>query len=115
MFGSSCILALLSLTSTCSASILKRTEATNGFVNLEQRQTPTAPVGQDAQVIINAITDIGQKLAAANSTVVSFTGGGIDGITGLISVNEAVVDLGNSIEAATNTAQQSPVLPAQDS
>lgn len=109
------LLALLSVASTAAAATMEPREAILlEALELQSRQT-APPVGPDAQLIVNAINDIGLKLAAANDSVVAYTSGGIDGIKGLISINGAVVDLGDSIEAATNTVQASPVLPAQDS
>lgn len=61
------------------------------------------------------ISTISKSLASANSTVLSFQGGGLKGIVGLTKINSAVVDLGDALTATTKTASSTPKLNVTDS
>lgn len=103
MIASSFLLALLSLTSIAVANPFDRILGKA----LGKRQ--------NLQAVQSSITAIGTNLATANNSVVAFQSGGLSGITGLISVNDAVVQLGDALTAATNVASQTPRLSPTDS
>lgn len=99
MFGSTSSLAFLTFASLASAVPV-----------LEKRQTG------GLQPLQASITTLQQQLAAANNTVVDFSADGIiDGLTGLIKVNSAVVELGDDITETTGIANNTQRLSATDS
>ncbi|KAI7775447.1 hypothetical protein LA080_006824 [Diaporthe eres] len=103
MFGSTSSLAFLTLASLATASPLLPAE--------DKRQT-----GSGLQALQASITTLQQQLAAANNTVVDFSADSIiDGLTGLIKVNSAVVELGDDITDTTGIANSTSRLNAQDS
>lgn len=103
MFGSKTSLALVTLASLAFASPLLPT--------VDKRQT-----GSGLQALQASITTLQRQLAAANNTVVDFSADGIiDGLTGLIKVNSAVVELGDDITETTSIAKSTTRLNAQDS
>lgn len=94
-------LALLALASLASASPLRPAE---------KRQAG------GLQALQASITTLQQQLAAANNTVIEFSSDGIiAGLTGLIKVNSAVVELGDDIEETTSIANNTQRLSPQDS
>lgn len=103
MIASAFVLALLSLTPGAVA---------NPF---EQILGKSFEKRQNLQAVQNSINAIGTNLAAANNSVVAFQDGGLAGITGLTSVNDAVVKLGDALTTATNAATQTPRLSPTDS
>lgn len=105
MLITSAVVALLGLTSVAIAEPVDRWHRI-----LTQRNATSG-----VQAIQASITDIGVKLAAANSSVLAFKSGGLDGITGLINVNDAVVALGKSLTSTTNLAKNTAVLSPTDS
>lgn len=103
MFGSTSSLAFITLASLASASPLLPSE--------DKRQA-----GSGLQALQASITTLQQQLAAANNTVVDFSADGIiDGLTGLIKVNSAVVELGDDITDTTGIANNTARLSATDS
>lgn len=102
MFGSTSSLAFITFASLASAIPLLSTEdkrQTGGLQNLQA-----------------SIVTLQQQLAAANNTVVDFSADGIiDGLTGLIKVNSAVVQLGDDITDTTGIANNTQRLSATDS
>ncbi|POS76808.1 hypothetical protein DHEL01_v204803 [Diaporthe helianthi] len=101
MLGSMRSLALLALASLASASPLRPAE---------KRQAG------GLQALQASITTLQQQLAAANNTVIEFSSDGIiAGLTGLIKVNSAVVELGDDIEETTSIANNTQRLSPQDS
>lgn len=102
MFGSKCSLAFVALASLASASPL--------LPAVDKRQQG------GLQPLQASITTLQQQLAAANNTVVDFSSDGIiDGLTGLIKVNSAVVELGDDITETTGIANNTQRLSPQDS
>lgn len=102
MFGSKTSLALVTLASLASASPLLPTE--------DKRQA------SGLQALQASITTLQQQLASANDTVLDFSSDSIiDGLTGLIKVNSAVVELGDDITDTTSIANSTTRLNAQDS
>lgn len=106
MLITSAVVALLGLTSAAVAEPVDRWHKI-----LAQR----AAAASGVQAIQASITDIGVKLAAANNSVLAFKNGGLDGLTGLINVNDAVVALGNSITSTTDLAKNTTTLSPTDS
>ncbi|CAN8097529.1 unnamed protein product [Discula destructiva] len=112
MISKTISLALLSLTAVSSAVI--KNDLSNGpfrgtllhrAFNLDPRQdTGIAAVTQ-------SIDSIGTSIALTNNSVVAFDGG----IAGLIDVNEAVVNLGTNLSAATTVMQGTSALSPMDS
>ncbi|KAL0940564.1 antigenic cell wall [Colletotrichum truncatum] len=72
-------------------------------------------MGGGAAALQTRIADLRTKVANANESVVPFKGGGIKGLTGLLKVNEAVVELGKTIDLGTKTAEATNPLPANQS
>ncbi|KAG8165647.1 hypothetical protein KVR01_004199 [Diaporthe batatas] len=102
MIGSTYSLVFIALASLASASPLPLPE--------EKRQAGGLPALQAS------ITTLQQQLAVTNNTVVAFSSDGIiDGLTGLIKVNSAVVELGDDITETTSIAGNTPTLSATDS
>lgn len=103
MFGSASSLAFVTFVSLASAIPLLSSE--------DKRQT-----GSGLQALQASITTLQQQLASANNTVVDFSSDGIiDGLTGLIKVNSAVVELGDDITDTTGIANNTQRLSATDS
>lgn len=67
------------------------------------------------QALSDNINTLTKSLASANSTVLSFQGGGLKGIVGLTKINSAVVDLGDTLTATTKTAASTTQLNVTDS
>lgn len=102
MFGSTYSLAFLAFASLASASPLLPVEEKRQAGGLQNLQA--------------SITTLQQQLASANNTVVDFSADGIiDGLTGLIKVNSAVVELGDDITETTGIANNTQRLSATDS
>lgn len=102
MFGSTSPLAFITLASLACATPL---------LPIEDRQT-----GSGLQALQASITTLQQQLASANGTVVAFSADNlIDGLTGLIKVNSAVVQLGDDITSTTSIANNTQRLSATDS
>jgi c-di-GMP-related signal transduction protein len=102
MFGSTSSLAFVTFASLASAIPLLPAE--------DKRQAG------GLQALQASITTLQQQLAAANNTVVDFSADGIiDGLTGLIKVNSAVVELGDDITATTGIANNTQRLNPTDS
>ncbi|KAJ0114133.1 ntigenic cell wall [Diaporthe amygdali] len=103
MFGSPSSLAFVTLASLASAIPLLPAE--------DKRQN-----GGGLQALQGSITTLQLQLATANNTVADFSADGIiDGITGLIKVNSAVVQLGDDITKTTQVANDTTRLSATDS
>ncbi|EQB43668.1 hypothetical protein CGLO_17650 [Colletotrichum gloeosporioides Cg-14] len=73
------------------------------------------PVQGGSAALQTRIGDLQQKVANANDSVVPFKGGSLKGLVGLLKVNEAVVELGRTIDLGTKTAENTDVLPANES
>ncbi|KAF6811173.1 antigenic cell wall [Colletotrichum sojae] len=73
------------------------------------------PVKGGVAALQTRIGDLRTKIANANDSVVPFKGGSIKGLVGLLKVNEAVVELGDSIDLGTKTAEATDPLPANQS
>ncbi|KAI8182186.1 hypothetical protein K4K51_001217 [Colletotrichum sp. SAR 10_75] len=73
------------------------------------------PVKGGSAALQTRIGDLQQKVANANDSVVPFKGGSLKGLVGLLKVNEAVVELGRTIDLGTKTAENTDVLPANES
>ncbi|TDZ38560.1 hypothetical protein C8035_v004808 [Colletotrichum spinosum] len=58
------------------------------------------------------IGDLKTKVNNAKQAVEPFKGGNLRGLVGLLKVNEAVVELGNTIDMGTKSAEATDVLPA---
>lgn len=103
MFGSTSSLAFITLASLACATPLLPIE--------DKRQT-----GSGLQALQASITTLQGQLASANGTVVDFSADSIiDGLTGLIKVNSAVVSLGDDITQTTSIANNTQRLSATDS
>ncbi|GKT51597.1 uncharacterized protein ColSpa_11778 [Colletotrichum spaethianum] len=73
------------------------------------------PVKGGVQALQKQISDLREKTAKANDTIVPFEGGKLKGLVGLLKVNEAVVTLGNTIDRGTETAEKTDTLSATES
>ncbi|KAF6840023.1 antigenic cell wall [Colletotrichum musicola] len=73
------------------------------------------PVKGGVAALQTRIGDLRTKIANANDSVVPFKGGSIKGLVGLLKVNEAVVELGDTIDLGTKTAEATEPLPANQS
>ncbi|KAL1846228.1 hypothetical protein Daus18300_014324 [Diaporthe australafricana] len=103
MFGSQSSLAFVTFASLASAIPLLPIE--------EKRQA-----GSGLQALQASITTLQLQLANANNTVLDFSGDSIiGGLTGLIKVNSAVVQLGDDISTTTGIANNTQRLSATDS
>ncbi|KAI3399749.1 hypothetical protein diail_5817 [Diaporthe ilicicola] len=105
MFGSPSSLAFVTFATLAAAIPLLPAE--------DKRQNTT---GGGLQALTGTITTLSQQLASANKTVLAFSSDNIiDGLTGLIKVNSAVVQLGDDISQTTAVANNTQRLNAQDS
>ncbi|KAF9878454.1 antigenic cell wall [Colletotrichum karsti] len=73
------------------------------------------PVRGGSAALQTRIADLRTKVANANESVVPFKGGNLKGLVGLLKVNVAVVELGDTIDLGTKTAENTDVLPANES
>lgn len=111
MISSLLVYTLLSLATTTTASPLEQPIADHQSTDVPRSLLPR-----------QSVTDLEQKIASiqtavaeANETVVSFQSGGLDGITSLLNVNDAVVKLGTVVKEGTDAAAATPQLNVADS
>ncbi|KAJ4420332.1 hypothetical protein N0V82_004431 [Gnomoniopsis sp. IMI 355080] len=109
MVVSTLALALLSLTAVTSA-VVKR-DFTDALQGMQLSRSFDARQAGGVAAVNQSIAAIGASLAAANNSVVAFDGG----IGGLLSVNEAVVNLGTALNQTTTVAESTPLLSPTDS
>lgn len=109
MVASTLALALLSLTAVTSA-VVKR-DFTDALQEMQVSRSFDARQAGTVGAVNQSIAAIGASLATANNSVVAFDGG----IGGLLSVNEAVVNLGTALNQTTTVAESTPLLSPTDS